>query len=265
MRFLHLALFSVIIFQPNLVQAKEKLIATPINSPVKEAYVKVKLEGFAFISEAFFKPKNGASEFKGEVYKEGNHTIGKFKGSALKPGNYEYRVKVQTTSGNSSKDETALVAFITFTIDNSLEVADPGDEGKKTLAGIDSDNSGVRDDVQRWINERYPIANTPSTNKALKQSTKKMQLMILNSNNKSAAIHASDKDLEAITCLWWIKGQDSIEINKLNRAHFYNTPERIKENLKVQGHLRGTSRPTSITSIDYDDRYKLCEFPATKE
>jgi hypothetical protein len=28
---------------------------------------------------------------------------------------------------------------------------DPGEAGKQTLEGIDSDNDGVHDDVQRWI------------------------------------------------------------------------------------------------------------------
>ncbi len=32
---------------------------------------------------------------------------------------------------------------------------DPGEAGKKTLEGIDSDHDGVRDDVQRWIALSY--------------------------------------------------------------------------------------------------------------
>jgi hypothetical protein len=34
--------------------------------------------------------------------------------------------------------------------------ADPGPAGLQTLAGIDSDRDGVRDDVQRWIAVTYP-------------------------------------------------------------------------------------------------------------
>jgi hypothetical protein len=33
---------------------------------------------------------------------------------------------------------------------------DPGEAGKVTLAGIDSDNDGVRDDIQRYIALTYP-------------------------------------------------------------------------------------------------------------
>ncbi|MDX8380534.1 MAG: hypothetical protein R8M14_00305 [Ghiorsea sp.] len=53
-----------------------------------------------------------------------------------------------------------LKIFIIFNcfLFNSVAVAqpsglppDPGAAGRGTLAGIDSDNDGVRDDVQRWI------------------------------------------------------------------------------------------------------------------
>jgi|GEM_PF-5003081 len=33
---------------------------------------------------------------------------------------------------------------------------DPGREGRKFIAGIESDHDGIRDDVQRWIYARYP-------------------------------------------------------------------------------------------------------------
>jgi hypothetical protein len=227
--------FGLILFQSNPSQAKEKLVATPINSPVKETYLKVKLEGFSSISEVLFKPKNGGSETAGEVVKEGSAYIGKFKASFLSPGKYEYRVKIRTASGGSQQNEAASVAFINFEIDSSLGVADPGEAGKKTLAGIDSDNDGVRDDVQRWINEEYPMSTSPSTHQALKQGAKTMQAIVLNSENRAAAIQAQIKDLEAASCLWWIKGADT-KIEKLARAHFYNTPERIQANFRVQAY-----------------------------
>jgi hypothetical protein len=263
-RFISLMLFSLILFQSNLALAKEKLVATPINSPVKETYLKVKLEGFSSILEVLFKPKNGGSEISGEVVKEGATFIGKLRGSSLKPGSYEYRVKIRTTSGKSQQDEAASTAFFSFVIDSSLGVADPGEEGKKTIAGIDSDHDGVRDDVQRWINEEYPISTSPSTHQALKQGARTMQAIVLNSENQAAAIQAQIKDLEAASCLWWIKGADT-KIEKLARAHFYNTPERIQANFRVQAYRRGSSSPESIKNIDFNNHNQLCEFSATKE
>jgi ABC-type Fe3+-citrate transport system substrate-binding protein len=48
-------------------------------------------------------------------------------------------------SGNSSTEEI-----------NGISVPfDPGENGKITLEGIDSDNDGIRDDVQRMIAQEY--------------------------------------------------------------------------------------------------------------
>lgn len=44
---------------------------------------------------------------------------------------------------------------ITVTVDPFKLPPDPGEAGKQTLAGIDSDHDGVRDDVQRYIQLEY--------------------------------------------------------------------------------------------------------------
>lgn len=51
---------------------------------------------------------------------------------------------------------------------------DPGEAGKATLVGIDSDDDGVRDDVQIAIYERYPDPVDAPKREALLLSTKKM-------------------------------------------------------------------------------------------
>ncbi len=45
---------------------------------------------------------------------------------------------------------------IVVTVDPVLLPPDPGEAGKQTLEGIDSDRDGVRDDVQRYIQLTYP-------------------------------------------------------------------------------------------------------------
>lgn len=44
---------------------------------------------------------------------------------------------------------------------------DPGKEGKKTIEGIDADQDGVRDDVQRWIHAVFP--NEPRKRMSFRQ------------------------------------------------------------------------------------------------
>jgi len=50
------------------------------------------------------------------------------------------------------------VQIIVTTGGNGLLPPDPGDTGKATLAGIDSDNDGVRDDIERYIWLTYPAS-----------------------------------------------------------------------------------------------------------
>ncbi|MFQ3614387.1 MAG: hypothetical protein SNJ68_11840 [Cyanobacteriota bacterium] len=60
---------------------------------------------------------------------------------------------------------------------------DPGEEGKRTLEGIDADGDGVRDDVQRWIYRRYP--NEELKRKAMLRYAKTLQASIVNVNRDS--------------------------------------------------------------------------------
>jgi hypothetical protein len=57
---------------------------------------------------------------------------------------------------------------------------DPGASGTLTLAGVDSDQDGVRDDLQRFIALTYP--NSAKTRGALTDMAKALQAMILAAN-----------------------------------------------------------------------------------
>lgn len=63
---------------------------------------------------------------------------------------------------------------------------DPGPGGMTTLAGVDSDGDGVRDDVQRYIALTYP--DSAKTRAALTQITRAMQPLLLDASNQQAAI-----------------------------------------------------------------------------
>ncbi len=54
----------------------------------------------------------------------------------------------------------------------------PGELGKKTLLGVDSDQDGVRDDVEIWINDTY--SNTPQENLELIRIIQKETARLLN-------------------------------------------------------------------------------------
>ncbi|WP_185903055.1 PKD domain-containing protein [Bacteriovorax stolpii] len=60
-------------------------------------------------------------------------------------GAYQVKLKVIDQEGQSDIFEKEI--FV-----HNPEVEDPGEEGHETILGIDSDEDGVRDDVQRWLN-----------------------------------------------------------------------------------------------------------------
>lgn len=79
---------------------------------------------------------------------------------------------------------------------------DPGEAGKITLEGIDSDNDGVRDDVQRWIVLRYP--NSEKSRTAFKQVSIDFQSTLLTANDKEGSIEATRKFLRSRECVYHV-------------------------------------------------------------
>lgn len=51
---------------------------------------------------------------------------------------------------------TATVESVPMILDAAKIPTDPGEAGKASLAGVDSNANGVRDDAERWIAETFP-------------------------------------------------------------------------------------------------------------
>lgn len=146
------------------------------------------------------------------------------------------------------------------------EVPDPGEEGKKTLTGIDSDQDGIRDDIQIWIDSKFPESRSPSTNKALKQKAKYEQLALTNYMNKELAMDYKQKTAIAHYCLHWIRDSEGVSnITNEYQSKYYNTSERIKTFLKTESYLHGSSEPIVVKKLKEEEHNQLCEFPASKE
>jgi hypothetical protein len=65
---------------------------------------------------------------------------------------------------------------------------DPGEAGKATLEGIDSDKDGVRDDVQRWIGV---TSDSPRLRMSLRDSVVAFQMALLASSSDKASVQAA--------------------------------------------------------------------------
>jgi len=115
---------------------------------------------------------------------------------------------------------------------------DPGDAGKATLQGIDSDSDGVRDDVQIAIYERYP--NDEPKRNALTQQAKALQEAIISgdSSNSNTINQVSKLVIDAVDCLHEKVGDATSEIGFLEQK-VVNTSDRSEAYIKFNEALNG--------------------------
>lgn len=112
------------------------------------------------------------------------------------------------------KSTYASPLALTLVIHNEAVPPDPGEAGKQTLAGTDSDHDGVRDDIERWIVLNH--LGDPKTQLALRQGAKALQAAIL-ATSVAAAQVASQQELASARCLSYITG-DPIHTEELIKA-----------------------------------------------
>ena len=135
---------------------------------------------------------------------------------------------------------------------------DPGEAGKATLAGIDSDGDGIRDDVQRYVELTYSGDENVNIRKALRQDAEGFQLELLASSNKEESVrllHARERDGN---CLAGVMGVDaSSDAESALQAQILNTEMRsrawIAFNRNISGEFGGNVYPWEyLTQCDFD-------------
>jgi len=131
--------------------------------------------------------------------------------------------------------------------------ADPGEAGKATLEGIDFDNDGVRDDVQRWIAMTYP--NSEKTRAALRQRAKTMQRFLLRAEMPEQAYEIFIQMGEAQACLSYVQPQ-AYKVEAEFRAVILNST--MRSSVWFQG-IQKLGRRTQV-ALDYRKRKQWCTF-----
>ncbi len=115
----------------------------------------------------------------------------------------------------------------------------PGFKNSLTVAGVDSDGDGIRDDVQRWINRNY--YKDPNLQNALKQYARDKQRELESSDNKALSIKASHEMLKTLNCLD-VFVPDTREMIKLLgrvKAVIINNGSRHRANMKADSNFHG--------------------------
>ena len=100
---------------------------------------------------------------------------------------------------------------------------DPGSDGQMTLAGVDINSDGVRDDLERAIALVFPIDN--SERRASRHATTVLQEQILSTSTDELE-PLLQRSLNAARCLSYIGGDELYDRHQIIVALALNTRER---------------------------------------
>lgn len=233
----------------------------PLNSPVKESAAKFQLKlptGFE-VDKIQVKLKDAKDLFDRKKTKFENTSVSNnilsVSVSKLPPGFYRLYVKVWD---KKNKGEHYFKSkhhdYVRFVIDESLQVPMPDPaKNNATVAGVDSDNDGIRDDIQRWINETY--TSEPKAKLAMKQYATSYQLELTTVDNKEQSIQAIFNSTDADQCLKGMIGLDSaIEARDKLIGRYLNTKARLAAEKKADLNFHGQG------GVAPDNQLALCQF-----
>ncbi|WP_345984445.1 hypothetical protein WCX49_07325 [Sulfurimonas sp. HSL-1656] len=166
------------------------------------------------------------------------------------PGCWDYDTKDTSTGGVEI-------------IDGHTLPPDPGEAGKNTLLGIDSNNDGVRDDVERWIYKTY---NHPIERAIFIQTARAYQLTNADPSRAEENLPIMQR-ATACVAYWrlnakadgrsyWLERYRNLY--KEIRPIQFNTDKRFLAYEKYNNHLSGESISLLGTSMDN------CDFNASE-
>ena len=123
----------------------------------------------------------------------------------------------------------------------------PGEAGKLTLEGVDSDGDGVRDDVQIAICRRYP--EDMNKQNALKQKARAMQNMLISTKDENIDEILKSREISSLStyCLYNHFSDPTSELGFISDK-IINTQERseiyIDYNQALSGRIFGDPEGT---------------------
>jgi hypothetical protein len=116
---------------------------------------------------------------------------------------------------------------------------DPGPAGDATLEGVDVNNNGIRDDIERWIYLTYQ--DSEKMRRALIQEYYPMQNMIIHGHqqDRDAVYNDMDAMQRSSECLYYIHPENPHIISKELEALIVNTDERFYAYMEASRMLGG--------------------------
>jgi hypothetical protein len=130
---------------------------------------------------------------------------------------------VQLRSGGSTLASPLTVAVIVATGAVGLLPPDPGAAGMATVAGVDSNNNGLRDDIERYIWLTYPGSQKKRLGLNQVAMARQEALIAASNNDSASAITATRKSDAAKACLHYIAGLGAASLGNQLSAQELNT------------------------------------------
>jgi hypothetical protein len=137
---------------------------------------------------------------------------------------------------------------------------DPGSEGRKTLEGIDSNNNGIRDDVEIAIYNYAPRPDQERYRAALIQWAKALQKKIKVSSSKlDILLEVQRESNRASECIKKVSPGNGVEELRFLQKALHNTPQRSSASQRFNKRI-GTSgknvfaRSGDPVPCDYDKK-----------
>lgn len=246
----------------------------PLNSPVKEAKAKFKLElpdgtKIEYVKVKLVNTRDLRKDQKSfEQVEVQNNSELRISVLKLPPGFYRLYVKVKDRNKTEETQfKAAFQDFARFVIDKTLEVPMPDEKvNNSTLAGVDSDNNGIRDDIQRYIIESY--ISSPDKKFALLEYAAILQQNLTDFNLKENVIFNTHRMFEASRCLTAIFGEEKRALTNLISKKTFNTKSRIKANIEADRLYHGNMTPEHIANFQSDtnlDNEVFCGFEVKQQ
>lgn len=117
-----------------------------------------------------------------------------------------------------------------------------------TVAGVDADNDGVRDDIETYIDQTYSGGSDGPTRDALRRYAKAAQAAMLEAGDQPRSVTHADERFRAIECLMAQEPADFPTIFSELRARILNTDVRSKAYLEADRQV--TATPIALFPAD---------------
>ena len=134
-----------------------------------------------------------------------------------------------------------LAAGLTSCSGDSSDIPPP--PVQETVAGIDANGDGVRDDIEAYIDATYPVSAQGDTNRALRQFARAAQVTMIDASEPAPSVAHAAERFRALECLMARRPVDFHLIFVELRARMLNTTARSLAYLQADNHVRAGNVP----------------------